>query len=118
MEKTGRTGFILNDEFDWENVSDGVIRKILAYDKDIMSVVYKFRKGAVGSLHHHPHKQIGYLVSGSFEVTLSGEKKILKTGDSYFTLPEIEHGVTALEDSILIDVFTPCRMDLITNITQ
>ena len=109
----GNTGFVFNNESEWDQIAEGVRRKILAYEKDLMLVVFEFKKGSIGSLHHHPHKQVGYLVNGSFEVTINGEKKILKTGDSYLTLPDIEHGVIALEDSVLIDVFTPHREDFI-----
>lgn len=109
----GITGFAPNNDCEWENVDNGVRRKILAYDKDMMLVYLEFKKGAVGYLHKHPHKQIGYIVSGSFEVTLNGEKKVLKAGDVYFTQPNEEHGVLALEDSILTDTFTPYREDFI-----
>jgi unsaturated pyranuronate lyase len=112
-ESFGRTGFILKDNFEWEEIGEGVRRKVLAYERDIMLVVFEFKKGSIGSLHHHTHKQVGYLVKGSFEVSINGEKKILKTGDAYLTLPDIEHGVVALEDSVLIDVFTPYREDFI-----
>lgn len=109
----GVTGFVFNDNYEWENFDKGIRRKILGYDKDIMLVHLEFKKGAIGYLHKHPHKQIGYIVSGSFEVTVDGEKKNLKAGDVYLTLPNIEHGVLALEDSIIIDVFTPYREDFI-----
>ena len=107
----GKTGFVFQDNSEWEIVWEGVKRKILAYDKDLMLAVFEFKKGSIGTLHKHPHKQVGYLVKGSFEVTINGEKKILKTGDAYLILPNIEHGVLALEDSILVDVFTPYRED-------
>jgi len=109
----GVAGFIFNNDYEWETVGDGVRRKILGYDKDLMLVLVEFRKGSVGYVHKHPHKQISYLVSGSFEVNINGEKKIQKAGDVYFILPDIEHGVVALEDSVLIDVFNPHREDFV-----
>ncbi len=109
----GVTGFIFNKDHDWEQFADGVRRKILGYEKDIMLVLLEFKKGAVGTLHKHPHKQVGYLVSGSFEVRIQGERKIMKAGDAYLALPDVEHGVLALEDSVIIDVFTPYREDFV-----
>ena len=113
MTNEFKTGFIFETDSEWKVVGDGVRRKILAFDKDILLAVFEFKKGAIGSVHHHPHKQVGYVVKGSFEVTINGEKKILKQGDSYLTLPDIEHGVLALDDCVLIDVFTPCREDFL-----
>ena len=47
--------------------NSGVTRKVLAYSDDLMCVENTFKKGAVGALHHHPHTQITYVVSGKFE---------------------------------------------------
>ena len=35
----------------------------------------------------------------------------LRSGDSFVVRGGIEHQATALEESIVIDVFTPCRSD-------
>lgn len=114
MEKQfGVNGFVYNGEHKWETVGEGVRRKILGYDENLMLILVEFKKGSVGYVHKHYHTQASYLVSGSFEVNINGEKKIQKAGDAYFLLPNIEHGVVALEDSVLIDVFTPHREDFI-----
>ena len=50
---------------------EGVTRRVLAYTDGLMCVENTFEKGAVGALHHHPHTQITYVVSGAFEFTVS-----------------------------------------------
>ncbi|MEG8947039.1 cupin domain-containing protein [Rosettibacter firmus] len=110
----GITGFIFNDDIQWENVGDGVRRKIMAYDKDLMLTAVEFKKGAIGYVHKHPHKQVTYIVKGAFEVTIENQKKIQKAGDVFFIPSNVEHGVVSLEeDSLLIDVFNPYREDFI-----
>lgn len=109
----GITGFIFDNDVEWENVGDGVRRKIMAYDKDLMLTIVDFKKGAIGYLHKHPHKQVSYIVKGSFEVTIGNEKKIQRVSDVYFVPSNVEHGVLALEDSTLIDVFNPYREDFV-----
>ena len=44
----------------------GVKRKILCYNDDIMMCEIKFKKGAEGILHSHPHIQTTYVIKGSF----------------------------------------------------
>jgi quercetin dioxygenase-like cupin family protein len=105
--------YIYNEEVEWEQVTEGVRKKILGYDKDLMLVYVEFKKGSIGYLHKHYHTQVSYITGGSFEVNINGEKKVQKAGDCYFLPPNIEHGVVALEDSSLIDVFTPMREDFI-----
>jgi unsaturated pyranuronate lyase len=112
-EHFGKTGFFFQEQTEWENTGEGIRRKILSYDKDMMLVLVDFKKGAVGVLHAHPHKQISFITKGSFEVNINGEKRIQRAGDGYLILPNIEHGVIALEDSALIDVFTPYREDFL-----
>lgn len=105
--------FVLSQEISWETVDNGVERKILGYDDHIMMVCVRFQKGAIGTLHHHVHRQISYVESGSFEVTIDGEKKVLQKGDCFFVSPDLVHGVVALEAGSLVDIFTPARTDFL-----
>ena len=105
--------FVHTAELDWEVVGDGVRRKIGAYD-DILTAVYvEFTKGSVGNLHAHPHHQVTYIQSGSFEVTIGSQKGVLRGGDFYYIPENVKHGVLALEDSVLVDFFSPCRKDFV-----
>lgn len=105
--------FVQEKEIAWESVGDGVERKIMGYDDQLMLVCVRFEKGAIGALHHHVHRQVSYVASGSFEVTIDGQKQVIHQGDSFFVAPELVHGVVALERGTLIDVFTPAREDFI-----
>ena len=105
--------FINSDKIEWETTDKGVQRKILGYDEQLMMVCVRFAKGAVGSLHHHVHRQISYVTSGVFEITIDGKKEILKQGDCFFVAPNLVHGVVALEEGMLVDVFAPCREDFL-----
>ena len=105
--------YIENKNIDWESVGNGVKRKILGYNKNIMMVKVDFQKGAIGYVHKHPHSQVTYVHSGKFEVQIGAEKKLLIGGDCFFIPPDIEHGVVNMEPGILIDVFSPMREDFI-----
>ena len=105
--------FIISGEIDWESLGGGVERKILGYDDQLMMVLVRFKKGAIGSLHHHVHRQVSYVESGRFEVTIDGNKKILERGDSFFVAPDLVHGVVALEAGCLVDIFAPARKDFV-----
>ena len=59
--------WVFYDKVKPEDQGNGVVRRVLAYSKDLMCVENTFEKGAVGALHHHPHTQITYIVSGEFE---------------------------------------------------
>ncbi len=91
----------------------GVTRKILTYNDDLMMCEITFKKGAQGNTHSHPHQQITYVAKGSFEFTIDGEKTVVKQGDSLLMPANSVHGTVALEDGMLVDVFTPMREDFL-----
>ena len=99
-----------------ENPEPGITRRILARGGSMMGVEASFEKGAVGSLHRHPHEQVSYIVSGSFQYEADGVKYTLKAGDSYYVEPDVLHGATALEDSVILDIFTPQREDFLGSV--
>ena len=96
------------------DIGGGVTRKILSYSNNLMTVELNFQKGATGAKHSHPHEQIGYIVSGSLIYQEEGQKdKVLCAGDTYYVAPNVVHGVEILEDTKLLDIFTPMREDFI-----
>jgi quercetin dioxygenase-like cupin family protein len=105
--------FVKNVDVKPKDLRQGVSRKIVAAGGKIMAVEVYFAKGAIGALHSHPHEQVSYVVNGSFEATIGSETTILRTGDSYYVPPDQVHGVVALEDGLLLDVFTPQREDFL-----
>jgi quercetin dioxygenase-like cupin family protein len=105
--------FVSEEQLAWEDTGGGVRRKILGYDSALMMVRVKFQKGAIGAMHAHPNRQVTFVEKGSFEVQIGGNKKSLRAGDSFFIPPSVEHGVVAMEEGILIDVFTPAREDFL-----
>ena len=96
-----------------EEVATGVTRRILAFCDEAMCVENTFAEGAVGSLHHHPHTQITYVVSGVFEFEINGEKRIVKAGDTMLKLNGVEHGCVCLKEGVLLDIFNPMREDFV-----
>jgi quercetin dioxygenase-like cupin family protein len=109
----GSGAFVKTSETEWESVAEGVRRQILGYGADLMLVRVEFEKGAVGALHHHPHRQVTYVAAGAFDATVDGTTHRLVAGDSFFVAADLIHGVVAVEQGTLVDVFTPAREDFL-----
>ncbi len=105
--------FKLYSETDLIDLGGGVKRRILSHADDMMAVEVSFKKGAIGAMHTHPHVQISYVLDGKFEATIGDERKIIEVGDTYYTLPDVPHGVVCLEEGRLLDIFTPERKDFL-----
>ncbi|NML21637.1 cupin domain-containing protein [Pseudoflavitalea sp. G-6-1-2] len=105
--------FQFEQEVPWEDLGNGIQRQVFGYDETIMLVKAKFEKGAVGTMHQHPHVQVTYVESGAFEMTIGEEKKIIRKGDGYYVKPNVIHGCVCLEAGTLVDAFSPLREDFI-----
>ena len=105
--------FAVNQDLPSTPCGDGVSRKILGTGESLMMVEVTFRKGGVGDVHTHPHEQVSYIAKGSFAFTLNGETKVVSVGDSIYIPSNAPHGTVALEDSVIVDVFSPIREDFL-----
>lgn len=96
-----------------QEADPGVKRRILAYTDSLMVVENTFEQEAVGKLHHHPHTQITYIVSGAFDFTIGGETRTVRAGDTLLKEDGVEHGCVCKEAGVLVDIFTPMRQDFL-----
>ena len=109
--------FVYADKCKEELLENGVKRKIKGWIDDLMVAELVWGKGMVGEVHTHSHRQCGYVVKGSFESNVNGEKATLRAGDCCYSEANVPHGLIALEDdSVFLDIFTPCREDFITQL--
>jgi quercetin dioxygenase-like cupin family protein len=110
---TKSENFLIGAELPVVEVDGGLTRKLMGYDGQLMLLKVKFKTGSIGYQHQHFHSQSSYIASGVFEVTINGEKKILRQGDGFYVEPDVIHGAVCLEEGIIIDTFSPMRLDFI-----
>ncbi len=89
----------------------GLRRQVMSYSPSMMLVRHRMEKGWVGAKHSHPHEQMVYVVSGHLVFESPDGKFEAKTGDSFLVAGDVPHQAAALEDSEVLDVFTPYRED-------
>jgi quercetin dioxygenase-like cupin family protein len=106
--------FVHDADIEWEDLGDGIRRKILTFESRVMMARIAFEPGAIGVAHYHPHIQCSYVESGEFWLTISGRREKLVAGDSFLVPPDAVHGAEAITAGILIDVFTPMREDFLS----
>ena len=90
---------------------DGVYRKTLTYNNDVMLCFFLLEKDAVIPLHEHKAHQIGYVLKGKIKFITETREFIANEGDSYVFDSNEKHGAELLEDSEVIEVFSPTRED-------
>jgi len=91
----------------------GLERRALTYDKDQMLCHFTEKKGFALPLHTHEAAQTGYVIKGKIKFFTNDGELIVEPGDGYFFPSMYPHGSEALEDSEIVEFFTPCREDYI-----
>ncbi len=88
---------------------EGIYRKTLAYDDKTMLCIFNLKKNASLPLHNHEATQIGYIIKGKIKFITESDKFIAQTGDSYVFHSNEKHGAEILEDTDVVEVFSPSR---------
>ncbi len=92
-------------------VLGGIYRKTLAYNNDVMLCFFILEKDSEVPLHEHKAHQIGYVLKGKIKFKTESREFIAEEGDSYVFDSNEKHGAELLEDTEVIEVFSPTRED-------
>jgi quercetin dioxygenase-like cupin family protein len=88
------------------------MRRVLTQGPQLMLVEHHMAQGWQGARHRHPHEQLVYVLSGEIRVTCGEDPAFdAHAGDSFVVPGNVEHEVSALRESHVLDVFTPIRED-------
>ena len=104
---------VANDQGKQSEPESGLKRRVLAYNDKLFVAEHEMVKGWEGKVHSHPHDQVVYVVRGHLRVACQGSTFDVRAGDTFVVRGGVEHGASAIEDSLVIDVFTPWREDYV-----
>jgi quercetin dioxygenase-like cupin family protein len=69
------------------------------------------KKGGVVPEHKHVQEQVAHVERGALKFSVAGVEHVVSAGQSLVLPSMVPHGVVALEDTDVIDTFTPVRED-------
>jgi unsaturated pyranuronate lyase len=70
--------------------------------------------GAVVPSHNHVNEQLGVVIEGSIDLTVSGETRTVGAGEAYVVPPYAFHSAIIGDDGVLIiETFVPVREDYV-----
>jgi quercetin dioxygenase-like cupin family protein len=72
---------------------------------------FELKKGCVVPEHHHHNEQVTSVFQGALKLSFSGQEVTVRAGETISIPPNLRHSAEALEDTLVIDVFTPPRRD-------
>ena len=83
----------------------------LAFGEKSNLCEFKLSKGFRLPSHSHPYEQTGILISGKLNFRIDQKWHKAEPGDSWSIPENVEHEVEILEDSVVLEVFSPVRPD-------
>lgn len=89
----------------------GVEVAVLAMGERMLLIEVKAKAGARVPPHRHPYEQLGYVARGKVKVVIGGVEYVRSEGQAYAIPSDVEHEVEALEDSTVVEAFSPPRED-------
>ncbi|NOK57706.1 MAG: cupin domain-containing protein [Chloroflexi bacterium AL-W] len=103
----------MSETDNWIQMVEGIRRRTLVSGPQMMQMAAKLDKGSNLPEHEHPHEQITYVVQGKLHFFLAGTLHALSSGESLLIPGNVPHAVEVLEDTLVIDTFSPPREDLL-----
>ena len=89
----------------------GIDQKTLVYGERTLLTEFLLKKGSIIPKHSHPYEQTGYMISGHMIFTVGVERYEALPGDSWCILSDREHSAEVIEDSVVVEIFSPVRED-------
>jgi quercetin dioxygenase-like cupin family protein len=93
------------------NALPGIDRKTLVHGERTLLSEFHMAKGSHLPLHSHPNEQTGYLIAGHIQLLVGEIVMDATPGDSWCIPAGQPHSAEILEDSVVIEVFSPVRED-------
>jgi quercetin dioxygenase-like cupin family protein len=90
---------------------EGICRKTLAYNNNVMLCHFTLEKNADIPLHNHESHQIGYVIKGKIKFMTESREFFASKGDSYVFDSWEKHGCKVLKYSEVVEIFSPTRND-------
>jgi quercetin dioxygenase-like cupin family protein len=92
-----------------KEMAPGVRTRTFWKERMLTSLV-ELDPNSVAPMHTHNEEQVGFIAKGTVEMTIGGEKRVMKEGELYHIPADIPHGATAgPKGATILDVFAPVR---------
>jgi quercetin dioxygenase-like cupin family protein len=100
------------DEIALEKVTEMLSRKIVAGEREMLVQVY-VKRGCLIPMHAHASEQMTYVLQGALKFLVGDDDVTVREGEVLHIPSDVPHQVEALEDTFVLDVFSPPRAEWI-----
>ena len=93
-----------------EELNPLIIRRYISA-QNVTLARFQLKRGCFIPEHQHENEQIASVLEGALKLSLNGQDFIVRPGEMLVIPPNQPHSAEALEDTLVLDVFSPPRSD-------
>jgi quercetin dioxygenase-like cupin family protein len=100
------------DDVPSEPVAQSIARRYVTGDR-VTVARFELAAGGVVPRHAHENEQVSCILSGALRFRFDGQEIVARGGEVVRIPGGVAHEVAVLEDTVVIDIFSPVRQDWI-----
>ena len=95
-----------------EQINESIARRFITGDSVTIGR-FELKQGGVVPSHSHANEQVSIVLSGALLFKIDGRETVVRAGEVMQIPGNAAHEVEVLEDTLVVDVFSPVRQDWI-----
>lgn len=99
----------MRNDYPWIEICPGIKRQTVTSGKTMYQMLALLDVGSKMPAHQHPQEQIVHILEGRMKLIVNGTPHELTAGDSFYLASNVPHGVETIEDTRVLDTFSPPR---------
>lgn len=99
----------MKNENPWIDICPGIKRQTVTSGKTMYQMLALLDAGSKMPEHRHPQEQVVHILAGRMKLIVEGTAHELAPGDSFYLASNVPHGVETMEDTRVLDTFSPPR---------
>jgi len=95
-----------------EQINPSISRQFITGDR-VTVARFELKRGGIVPMHAHENEQVSFVLDGALKFKIDGREIIVRGGEVLQIPGTVPHEVEVLEDTLVVDVFSPIRQDWI-----
>lgn len=95
----------------WIQIAPGIKRRTTTSGATMYQMRAQLDAGSRLPEHRHSQEQIALVIKGRMKLIVDGMPHELRAGEAFYLASNVPHGVETIEDTTVIDTFSPPRDD-------
>ncbi len=100
-----------NETQPWIQIAPGIKRRTITTGPTMYQMRAELDAGSLMPEHKHPQEQVAHVIEGRMRLIVAGVPHELGAGDAFYIGANVPHSVETIEDTVVIDTFSPPRED-------